>query len=319
VKGKFVERAFAKLNLYLSVVGIYDNGYHELEMLTVSLQEHDLLEIEICEGEEFLVSLELRSDRFDALRGLSVEENLMWKALKELSLLTTFPLSVSVCIDKNLPSGGGLGGGSSDAAAVVRAAIRYLGERGISVDVGRLETSLMHLGADILYFLNGGVRFVSGVGERLASVPKSVEAELYGVQCLLLVPEFSCATSEIFAVSRKMYRSGFPSKVGALPERLESFRSGQGCRSVVRNDLLYPASSVHPQLLVYFDVIKSLQGVLCGMTGSGSTLFVIPEVGKDLPPGLERRLRGLLSGKNFSLISTELLAFEPRLWETITR
>jgi len=178
-------RAFpapAKLNLFLHVTGRREDGYHELQTLFRILDYGDTL------------TFSPRSDRavhrVTDLPGIPHDDDLVIRAARALTDDAPPPFGVDIAIDKRLPAGGGLGGGSSDAATTL-VALNELWQLEYSVD--RLARIGLALGADVPVFVRGHSAFAEGVGERLT--PVDLDPEWY----LVLHPGCSVGTAEIFA------------------------------------------------------------------------------------------------------------------------
>lgn len=176
--------ANAKLNLSLRVILLRPDGYHDLESLMVEVR--DL-------SDEVTVR---RSDRRSvANRGfeedLPQDQNLAWKALDALEAEAGEPLpSVSVEIEKRIPSQAGLGGGSSDAAATLRAADELLG---LGLGSDRLERAAATVGSDVPFFVRGGCQWARGRGELLS------RGECPELHLAIVVPHIALSTARVYA------------------------------------------------------------------------------------------------------------------------
>jgi len=175
-----------KLNLFLHVLGSRPDGYHELQ---TAFQFIDLWDsIRFYQRPPGVV------ERLGALPGVAAEEDLVVRAARRLAAAaaeTGVPLAqgVAIEVEKRLPMGGGVGGGSSDAATVLVALNQLWGTR---FDSGRLAGLGLSLGADVPVFVHGHAAWAEGVGERLVSVdfPEPVY--------LLLQPNVAISTAEVF-------------------------------------------------------------------------------------------------------------------------
>ena len=146
----------AKLNLFLHIVGRREDGYHLLQTLFQLLDWSDV------------VRLRVRADgavvRESAVPGVPVESDLCLRAARALQQRASCPLGVEIALDKRLPIGGGLGGGSSDAATVL-VALNALWNTGLSLD--ELAAVAGTLGADVPVFVRGRTAWAEGIGEIL--------------------------------------------------------------------------------------------------------------------------------------------------------
>jgi len=210
-------RAPAKLTVSLRITGVRDDGYHVIDAEMVSLDLADTLTFAEGDGLEVVGA--------DVPAG---EDNLVRRAL------ALSGRRAHIRLDKHIPPGAGLGGGSSDAAAVLRWA---------GVDDLTLAAQL---GADVPFCLRGGRARVTGVGEVLEPLP--FEARTY----TLALPPFGCSTVEVY---RRWDDLGGPTGPGV-------------------NDLEQPALAVEPRLAEWRDRLGNATGQTPCLAGSGSTWFV---------------------------------------------
>jgi len=214
-------KAPAKLTLNLRVMGVRADGYHFIDAEMISVDLFDELRVEAGSG----------LDVVEAGSGLTVPtgaDNLITRALQLLGV------SASVRVDKNIPAGAGLGGGSSDAAAILR--------WGGFTD----EVAASALGADVAFCLVGGRARVSGIGELvepLMHVPR---------RFTLLIPPFGVSTPEVY---RRWDDLGGPSGTAG-------------------NDLEPAALALMPELVLWRDALGMATGVQPHLAGSGGTWFV---------------------------------------------
>jgi len=185
----------AKLNLFLHVVGRRPDGYHLLQTVFRFVDYGDSL------------SFNIRDDgvirRVNPLPGLDLEQDLTVRAARLLQQETGCRLGADIVLEKRLPMGGGLGGGSSDAATVLLALNRLW-----NLNLGRqmLQDLGLRLGADVPVFVFGESAFAEGVGEKLQSVV------LPPAWYVVLVPSVAVSTAEIFT-SRELTRDTKPIKM----------------------------------------------------------------------------------------------------------
>jgi len=222
----------AKLTLSLEIKGIRDDGYHLIEAEMVSLDLMDELEIHDDEGGGCIeVSTEYLNQPWGFDTESSVPDNENNLVSKALNLLNT---EKSVYIRKKIPPGTGLGGGSADAAAVLR--------------WGKFEdlVAASRLGADVPFCLQGGRAIVAGIGEKITPVAHREQT------FTLLIPPFSCSTVEVY---EHWDRIGGP-------------RGDNG------NDLEPAVMDLYPELEKWRDQLGEATGVSPRLAGSGSTWFV---------------------------------------------
>jgi len=179
------ERAYAKLNLSLDVLGVLENGYHELLMVMQSVDLCDDVHIALTDGGALRVRTNLSYLPRD-------ERNLAAKAARTLLDAASLPQAgAEIGIHKRIPVGAGLGGGSADAAAVLRGLNRLIGS---PFDTARLEELGAAVGSDVPFCIAGGTVLASGRGERLTPLPS-----LPGLPVVICKPAFPLSTPELFA------------------------------------------------------------------------------------------------------------------------
>lgn len=171
----------AKLNLFLHVNGRRSDGYHELQTLFIFLDKADRLSFEVDHSDSISITPEIS--------GVPLEQNLIYRAAMLLKAKASYPVGARIQLDKQLPMGGGLGGGSSDAATTL-VALNQLWQ--IGLDEEELATLGRTLGADVPVFVRGYAAFAEGVGEKLSQV------NLPETWYLVAVPPVHVSTALIF-------------------------------------------------------------------------------------------------------------------------
>ena len=172
----------AKLNLFLYINGKLPNGYHELQTLFQFLDFGDWLEISIREEDNQILLI-------PEIPNLKTEDNLIYRAAKLLQEKANIQFGANIHLDKILPMGGGVGGGSSNAATAL-VALNYLWQANLSID--ELAKLGLTLGADVPIFVHGHAAFAEGVGEKITYCEP---AEKWFV---VLKPDDSISTAAIF-------------------------------------------------------------------------------------------------------------------------
>ncbi len=246
----------AKLNLFLHVVGRRPDGYHLLQSAFVLIDWHDTLHFEQrADG---------RLARHD-LGALLPDDDLCLRAARALQAASGSPLGADISIDKQVPWGAGLGGGSSDAASTLLALNRLWG---LGWPRERLAQLALTLGADVPFFVGGRNAFVEGIGERLR--PLTLAPRCYAV----VKPAASIATAAIFG-SPLLVRD--TALLGAdilegFPDGATSGDAGDSPARFGRNDLQPPAEAVCPEVRQVASWLEARFGN-SRMTGSGSAMF----------------------------------------------
>ncbi|MDN3922385.1 4-(cytidine 5'-diphospho)-2-C-methyl-D-erythritol kinase [Roseateles violae] len=260
----------AKLNLFLHVVGKRPDGYHLLQSIFALIDWADTLHFERrADG---------RLARHDSgqTSGVLPEDDLCLRAARALKEASGCELGADIHIEKRLPAGAGMGGGSSDAASTLLALNRLWG---LNWPLSRLLPLGLKLGADVPFFLGGRNAFVEGIGEILHPVDLPA-GRVYAV----VKPAVSIATKQIFS-SPLLARSdsvaivaGFPAHNGSGANKARGdadwLKQGWG-----RNDLQAPAEAASSEVTQALQLLQNRFGN-SRMTGSGSAVFAEVD-GKD--------------------------------------
>lgn len=172
----------AKLNLFLHINGRRTDGYHELQTLFQFIDYCDMLDFKVTDSSELILHSNMAGVVADS-------DNLILRAAKSLQQMTSFKGGAEIWLDKRLPMGGGLGGGSSDAATTL-VALNTLWNTQLST--AELAKIGLKLGADIPVFIHGFAAFAEGIGERLQVV--SPPEPWY----LVIAPDAHVSTAEVF-------------------------------------------------------------------------------------------------------------------------
>ncbi|KGQ63167.1 4-(cytidine 5'-diphospho)-2-C-methyl-D-erythritol kinase [Gallibacterium anatis] len=242
----FLNRSFsfpcpAKLNLFLYINGRREDGYHELQTLFQFLDFSDQLTVTINNSGN--ITLENQLD------DVVLEDNLIFRAAKLLQQYTQTSLGASLSIEKKLPMGGGVGGGSSDAATTL-VALNYLWQTNLSLS--QLAELGLKLGADVPIFVHGKAAFAEGVGEKISYCEPD---EKYYV---VLKPNVAISTAKIFQAP-KLPRNT-PKR--SLSQLLADVYTND-CEKVVRDH--YPEVEQAIQWLVQYAPTR--------LTGTGACIF----------------------------------------------
>ncbi len=253
------EGAYAKLNLTLDVLGKREDGYHDLQSVMQTISIRDDVEIDVGTGKPWKLLCSVEGIPTD-------ERNLAWKAAKVYcDAMNKDPDGLEIRILKRIPSGAGMGGGSADAAAVLRALNRHYGE---PLSIFALAELGAQVGSDVPFCTLCGTAMVEGRGERLRKLPDMPE-------CVFVVckPEFSVSTPELYKKIDEV-------AIGAHPDNraMESALLEGNLDKV--SQLLYnvfdPVVTADNLELNYIKSICNTYGSLGQqMTGSGSAVFAI--------------------------------------------
>jgi len=249
-------KAFAKVNLGLQVLGRRPDGFHEIRSVLQSVSLHDRLEIRL-EGQG--IGLEIDDPALP-----SGPENLVFRAAARLLAGIPDPPGIALRLYKKIPVGAGLGGGSSDAAAVLVGIDRLLDLR---LDPAALIEHAAALGSDVPYFLTGGAALVTGRGTEVTPLPDPPSREL-----LIVHPGSLLSTREVYAQIEE------PLTLARKPASIPGFeRIPVDIASWVRsgNDLEPHAERLCPAIGVIRSFVERAGAEVAAMTGSGSAVFGI--------------------------------------------
>lgn len=235
----------AKLNLFLHVTGRRADGYHLLQSVFRLVDYSDTVWLG--------VRRDGRIERLADVPGVPADQDLTVRAARLLQEATACPLGADIHLEKRLPMGGGLCGGSSDAATVLLALNRLWN---LGLPRQRLEELALRLGADVPVFVYGRSAFAEGVGEKLTPIP------LPPAWYVVLIPPVAVATAGVFAAP-ELTRNTPPIKIA-------DFLSGAG-----RNDLQPVVVKEYPEVARHLDWLGRFGEAR--MTGSGACVFLAVE------------------------------------------
>lgn len=233
----------AKLNLDLRIIGRRTDGYHELESIFCLVGLYDVVHIGLRRDKEIVLHT--------PIEGVAVEHDLVVRAAKLLRPYRPDAPGVDIWVEKNIPMGGGLGGGSSDAATVLLA-LNRLWQCGLNrpqlIDLG------LRLGADVPFFIFGKNAFARGVGEKLTQM--DIPKRWY----VIVRPDEQVSTQKIFS-HKNLTRDSKPSIIPSF-QAMQPFR----------NDMQAVVFEDYPKVFAAFAELKNYGNAM--MTGSGSCIFV---------------------------------------------
>ncbi len=245
-------KAYAKINIGLRILGRRrEDGYHLLETIFQEIDFFDLIRVEPNQSGRFSLSCNHPEIPVD-------ENNLVMKAVQSLRPCLPDSFGAEICLEKNIPPGAGLGGGSSDAAAILKYLSPYC----------RPEPDLFSIalstGADVPFFLHGGTAYATGIGEQL----KPVDIPLNWTAVLVL-PPFEIST-------RQAYRDlKIPLTDSVKKTNIPSFlRQGFSWR-FFENDFERVIIPAYPQIGEIKAALMKAGAEFAGLSGSGSTVYGI--------------------------------------------
>ena len=253
------EAAYAKLNLTLDVLGKREDGYHDLQSVMQTISIRDDIEIDVGTGKPWRLLCSDETLPTD-------ERNLAWKAADVFCrTMNRDPDGLEIRIVKRIPSGAGMGGGSADAAAVLRALNRHYGE---PLSVLALAELGAQVGSDVPFCVLGGTAMVEGRGERLRKLPNMPD-------CIFVVckPDFSVSTPELY---EKIDRVAIPQRPDNRAMETALLAGDLGAVAENLCNVFDPVvTSDHLELNYIKSICNSYGALNQQMTGSGSAVFAI--------------------------------------------
>lgn len=256
------EGAFAKLNLTLDVLDRREDGYHDIQSVMQTISVRDDVEITLGTGKPWRLTCDMEGIPTD-------ERNLAWKAAElYCTTMGKDPDGLEIRIHKRIPAGAGLGGGSADAAAVLRALNRHYGE---SLSLPALAELGAQVGSDVPFCVLCGTAMVEGRGDRIRKLPDMPD-------CIFVVckPDFSVSTPSLY---EKIDGAAIPKRPDnrAMESALLAGDLSRVCENVY--NVFDPlVTEEHLELNYIKSICNSYGGVAYQMTGSGSAVFtIVPE------------------------------------------
>ena len=239
----------AKLNLFLHITGRRENGYHELQSIFQLIDLTDWMEFK---------QTELNEIHIDGLNDVDLQQNLIFRASELIKPFAKNPTGLKITIEKNIPMGAGLGGGSSNAATTL-IVLNQLWQCGLNIE--QLAELGLKLGADVPIFVHGQNAWAEGIGEQLSFI------NLAQKKFIVLKPDCFISTQLLFS-QKTLTRDTKPTKFCAYQETPSNF--GNNFEPIARS--LYPEVDEAMQYLDQFGIAK--------LTGTGACVFI--EVTSDM-------------------------------------
>ena len=240
-----IEKAYAKINLILDIVGKREDGYHELKSLMIPLDFYDELTFE-------------DSDTVQLISNVDIENNAILKTVKLIKDTYHIQEGVTITLNKRIPIGAGLAGGSANISATIRGLNQLWG---LNLSIRELNSLANQLGSDTLFCLHNKRALIYGRGDQISILPKGKPIE----HITLVFPKESILTKEVFKVFKKQEIRDFETLMNTY---LFNFNE-----KLLYNDLLEASCMVSPKLESVYKQIEAL-GLTPHLSGSGSTLFL---------------------------------------------
>ncbi len=261
MKTDFQIKCPAKINLSLDVTSRRSDGYHNLEMIMQEIKLFDIITFSITEN-----SKTTEITLFSENKVLPDDDtNLIVKAAKLFSQETKKTFSAKISVEKNIPMGAGLGGGSSDAAGTLLALDKILGT---NLPKEKLAKMGKELGADVPFFIYGGCMLAEGIGEKLTPMPA-----LKDIFILVATPPVHISTAYVYKELMLDHTTPHPDTKNVIKalqtQDIELLSKAAG------NVLETVTAKEYPQINEYKQIMKNHNCAYSLMSGSGSSVFGI--------------------------------------------
>ncbi len=274
------EKAYAKLNLRLKIEGRRPDGYHLLNMINARISLVDEISVGWDNGQG--VKIQVTGDISPELRIILEDpaRNIAGKVASHYLNALGIRRALKISIRKQIPDGAGLGGGSSDAAAVLLEIMKLVWgeEKALSKDkevFAPVHEIGLKAGADVPYFLYSGLAHVSGIGDVVQELP---DTSVAGEGCTLLVPKERVNTARLYELLRSRKAASEFSVDHAGRKFVDSALKEESLKkedllSLIENDLEPFASEICPSIAGLLTALRGISGVRASLTGSGSAIF----------------------------------------------
>ena len=243
----------AKINIGLSVVGQRPDGYHNIETVFYPIPLQDVLDFKVLSGSNDPYLLQVVGNTIEGAsdKNLVVE---VYNSLKEDFKLP--PLDIYLC--KKIPIGAGLGGGSSDAAYMMKALNEAFD---LQLSIGEMEQRIAEFGADCAFFIKEEPAFATGIGDKLSPIKLSLK----GMALILVKPEISVSTKEAYA--------HITPKRPACDLRQALQQPIKAWKDTVKNDFEDSVFPQYPEIEAIKQTLYDMGALYASMSGSGSAVF----------------------------------------------
>lgn len=243
----------AKINFGLNIVEKRSDGYHNLETIFYPINLQDALEVNRLENSPLPYRLRLSGTAIDG----DPEQNLVVKAYKLLSERYKMP-SVDIHLFKHIPTGAGLGGGSSDCAFM----IKVLNEKfRLGMTLSEMEEYAAQLGADCAFFIQNQPVFATGIG----NIFERIQLSLNGYHIILVKPNIFVSTRDAFAHIQPKYPDISLKEVIQMP--VDTWKNH------MKNDFENNVFAKYPEIAAIKDKLYDMGAIYASMSGSGSTVY----------------------------------------------
>lgn len=246
----------AKINLGLNIVEKRPDGYHNLETIFYPINLQDALEVTELENEEGEYKLKVSGVPIEG----DAENNLVVKAYRLLKKDFPDMSPINIHMFKHIPTGAGLGGGSADAAFM----IKLLNEKfNLKLSIEKMEEYAAILGADCAFFIQNKPVFASGIG----NIFENITLSLKGYYIVLVKPDIFVSTKDAFSHITPMHPNQSLKDIIRMP--VETWRA------TMKNDFEESVFQKYPEIAAIKDKLYDMGAIYASMSGSGSSVFGI--------------------------------------------
>lgn len=247
----------AKINIGLNITERRPDGYHNIESVFYPINLQDAVEIKTIEGEEPQGGYKLKVS--GTILDGTPDDNLVVKAYKLLRKDFNFPAQ-KIHLYKHIPVGAGLGGGSSDAAAI----IKMLNEKfALGLTSEQMQNYAVQIGADCPFFINNTPVFATGIG----NIFTPIEFSLHGKNIILVKPDIFVSTRDAYALVK-------PSPA-AIPLTEAIKQPISEWKQIITNDFEKSVFAKYPEIAAIKDKLYDMGAIYASMSGSGSAVYGI--------------------------------------------
>lgn len=268
-----IVKSYAKINISLKVLGKREDGYHDLEMVMLPLELHDIIDITKLgpNQDTYIVCDDIR---------LNSKNNICKKALDLLREKYKFTENFLIQIHKEIPMMAGLGGGSSNAAAILTSLNKILN---LKIKEEELIELAKTLGADVPFFIKNKPCLVEGIGEKMTEIPVK-----FPYFCLIVKPQKGLSTVDVFKKCDNFPRLDINTELvleGLKKDDLLLVKKGFG------NDLMGTSISLLPDIGEIYSKLREDGFDVSLMSGSGSSLFALSKDAKKVKEAYKKYVR----------------------------
>jgi len=255
----------AKINIFLNIVGKKPDGYHQLESIFLPIELSDYLEIKPSSVFKLTVTGRYANK-------IENDENILIKILEYFKKNFQISDNFSINLQKNIPIGAGLGGGSSDGSGFIKILNKIFD---LKLNKSQMQEIALNFGSDLPFFFEENPCFVCGRGEKFNKLPELFIEELKNYKILLINPNINLSTKLIFENYQKLIKSNKITYSKSINNKDLFEKNLNEILKNSTNDLELIAFEIHSILKEILIDLQSFSNILARMTGSGSTMFAI--------------------------------------------